>query len=298
MQTESTAHAKDDVTQLTVLTQFDVDNMLQEHLHWLNKDCKDWIHKRANFSNCKLEYVDFSYKHCQGAIFNNTRIEYARFTNTILIHTSFKNSYIKNTNFSNAILSDASFANAELTFTDFTNAMLIGTIFCHANMRTTSFKKSMLNEAIFTHAICSHVDFLSSSCNNANFKLADIIKADFEYANIHNAVFDETESVRYGQILKEPMLGYKKTFENVVITAEIPAGAIVFSINNSKCRTNKAKIIDMNGYKVLCSHYNTNFQYTLGQQIEIDNFDMLYNVECGAGFHFFKTRDEAIAYNF
>ena len=284
-------------TQLTTLTQVQVDEILQEHLHWLNKDCCDWINKRADFSNCNLEYVDFSNQCCQGAIFNDTYIENAFFNGTILINTSFKNAVIKRSSFSNAMLSDASFENAILVHTDFSKAMLIGSMFCNANIRTTSFMKSMLTAAVFARATCSTVDFRCSSCTNTNFKRANIVKTDFEHANIVHADFDEKESARYGRILKEPLIGYKKTFENVVITAEIPAGAIVFSINNSKCRANKAKIIDMNGYTLLHARFNPDYQYTLGQQVEIDDFDMSYNVECGAGFHFFKTYDEAIAYH-
>ena len=298
MQTESTELAKDEATQLTLLTQCDVDKILQEHLHWLNKDCDNWVTKRADFSNCKLEYVDFSNKHCLNAIFDNTCIEFSRFNNAILTNTSFKNAIIKNTNFSNAMLSSASFENAVIKHTDFTKAMLIGAKFRYTHIQYSLFRKSVLTETAFNHSSCTNVDFRCSSCIDALFTQSQFINSDFEYANIYNAFFDAKESVRYGQILKEPLIGYKKTCEGVIITAEIPAGAIVFSINNSKCRANKAKIIDMNGYKLLHSNYDTAFTYTLGQQIEIDNFNTSYNVECGAGFHFFKTRDEAIAYKF
>ena len=97
-------------------------------------------------------------------------------------------------------------------------------------------------------------------------------------------------------MLDEPLTGYKKTKEGVVITAEIPAGAIVFCINGSKCRTNKAKITDMAGHDVLHSKYDNNFEYRLGQEIEIKDFDLMYNVECTSGFHFFRTRKEAEEY--
>ena len=90
------------------------------------------------------------------------------------------------------------------------------------------------------------------------------------------------------------MTGYKKTSEGVVITATIPAGAIVFCINGSKCRTNKARIIDMGGQnEVLHSIYDYEFEYRLFQDIEIEDFNLMYNVECASGFHFYRTREEA-----
>ncbi|MBO7513772.1 MAG: hypothetical protein J6T54_12555, partial [Fibrobacter sp.] len=96
--------------------------------------------------------------------------------------------------------------------------------------------------------------------------------------------------------LTEPLTGYKKTKEGVVITAEIPAGAIVFCINGRKCRTNKAKITDMDGREVLHSKYDNSFEYRLGQEIEIKDFNLMYNIECANGFHFFMTKKEAEEY--
>ena len=94
------------------------------------------------------------------------------------------------------------------------------------------------------------------------------------------------------------MTGYKKTVEGIVITATIPAGAIVFCINGSKCRTNKARIIDMGGQnEVLHSSHDSKFEYRLMQDIEIEDFNLVYNVECASGFHFFRTREEAEKYN-
>ena len=115
-------------------------------------------------------------------------------------------------------------------------------------------------------------------------------------ACLDGACLDGAKKIRLGQILTEPMTGYKKTREGVVITAEIPAGAIVFCINGSKCRTNRAKITDMAGHEILHSKYDNSFEYRLGQEIEIKDFNLMYNVECASGFHFFRTHEEADNY--
>ena len=132
----------------------------------------------------------------------------------------------------------------------------------------------------------------------ANLRSANLEDANLEGANLRCANLEEKEKFRFGQILKENITGYKKTNEGIVITATIPAGAIVFCINGSKCRTNKARIIDMGGQnKVLHSSYDNKFEYRLMQDIEIENFNLTYNVECASGFHFFRTREEAEKYN-
>jgi hypothetical protein len=119
----------------------------------------------------------------------------------------------------------------------------------------------------------------------------------FEGAGIERSCLPEEYHGILGKVLAEPIIGYKKTREGVVIKAEIPAGAIVFSINGKKCRTNRAKIIDMNGHTVLHSGYDFTFAYTLGQEIEILDFDPCYSHECAPGFHFFMTEEEAREYN-
>ena len=125
---------------------------------------------------------------------------------------------------------------------------------------------------------------------------ADLRGADLSVANLRGANLSGADKFRLGKVLDEPLTGYKITKEGVVITAEIPKGAIVFCINGSKCRTNLAKITDMNGHEILHSSYDNAFKYRLGQEINIKDFNLMYNVECASGFHFFRTRKEAEEY--
>ena len=127
----------------------------------------------------------------------------------------------------------------------------------------------------------------------ANLTCANLTGADLELAVLTDTILDEKEQCRKGIVLTEPMIGYKKSDEGKIITLEIPIGAKVFSINNNKRRTNKAKVIDMQGKPELSSYYDTSFKYRVGDEIEIADFDERYNVECGEGIHFFLTREEA-----
>ena len=130
----------------------------------------------------------------------------------------------------------------------------------------------------------------------ADLRGANLREANLSRANLEEADLDDSEKYRLGQILKEPLTGYKKTAEGVVITAEIPTGAVVFCINGKKCRTNRAKITDMGGKELLHSQYDNRFEYTLGKEIVIDDLNLMYNVEYASGFHFFRTREEAENY--
>ena len=144
-------------------------------------------------------------------------------------------------------------------------------------------------------------DLYSADLTRANLTGADLTRAnltgaDLTRANLYGADLTEAEEFRLGKVLDEPLTGYKITKEGVVIIAEIPAGAIVFCINGKKCRTNRAKITDMGGHDVLHSQYDDSFEYRLGQEINIKDFNLMYNVECASGFHFFRTRKEAEEY--
>ena len=172
-----------------------------------------------------------------------------------------------------------------------------------ANLRWADLRWANLRWANLSWADLSGANLEGANLKGANLRWADLRwanleganleGADLEGANLYGANLSEAEKYRIGQILKEPIVGFKKTADGVVITAEIPAGAIVFCINGKKCRTNRAKITDMGGREILHSQHDNSFEYTLGKEIEIDDFNLMYNVECASGFHFFRTREEA-----
>ena len=164
-----------------------------------------------------------------------------------------------------------------------------------ANLYGAILKGANLYGAILYGANLEGANLEGASLKGANLYGANLKCANLECANLYGAKL-EGEDFRLGKILTEPLTGYKKTKEGVVLTAEIPKGAIVFCINGSKFRTNRAKITDMDGHEVLHSSYDNSFEYRLGQEIEIKDFNLMYNVECASGFHFFRTRKEAEEY--
>ena len=144
---------------------------------------------------------------------------------------------------------------------------------------------------------CEGWEYMRADLRGADLRGADLSGADLSGADLRGANLSGADKFRLGKVLDEPLTGYKKTKEGVVITADIPLGAIVFCINGSKCRTNRAKITDMAGYEVLHSSFDNSFEYRLGQEINIKDFNLMYNVECASGFHFFRTCEEAENYN-
>ena len=140
-------------------------------------------------------------------------------------------------------------------------------------------------------------DLRGCNLRGSDLRGSDLRGCELEYSNLAFATLDENEKNRKGIILKEPMIGYKKCRNHIIVKLEIPKGAIVFSINNKQCRTNKAKVINIsNGSKEDFSIYDSCFIYRLGEEIEIEDFNLEYNIECTTGIHFFKTIKEAEEY--
>ena len=185
---------------------------------------------------------------------------------------------------------------ADLRGADLRGANLRGADLRGANLRDANLRGANLRDANLRGADLSGADLSGANLFGADLRGADLSDADLRGADLSGADLRGAEKLRLGRILTEPLTGYKKTKEGVVITAEIPAGAIVFCINGSKCRTNRAKITDMGGHEVLHSSYDNSFEYRLGQEINIKDFNLMYNVECASGFHFFRTREEAENY--
>jgi hypothetical protein len=198
---------------------------------------------------------------------------------------------LRGTNLSSASLREATLSGADLYSASLCEATLSG-----ADLSNAFLDDANLCGAILYGANLTRTSMRVANLSGANLTGANLAGIDLICANAYDAILDEKEKIRKGVILSSPMQGYKKTAEKAVITVEIPAGAIVFSINGDKCRTNMATVIDTEGHEVLHSRHDPNFTYTPGQKIVIPDFDLRYNVECAPGFHFFRTKEEATEY--
>lgn len=165
---------------------------------------------------------------------------------------------------------------------------------------------STLKNMTFNECTIASLYINNTSCKKLLGKDTTIVKQDLEYSTVDTytskSLFTENST---GFIAKEAIIGYKKVNSTehsyVVLKLEIPKGAIVFSLNGSKCRTNIAKVLkivtkDIPENTELFSIYNDDFTYEVGKTYEITDFDTRYNIECSSGIHFFKTVDEAVAY--
>jgi len=235
--------------------------IIKQHQHWLRNDCEGWKDMKANVSYADLTGVEVNNVSLYNADMHKVKLHKAKLNR---VNLSYAGLY--GADLSDADLSGSNLSNTDLSYANLSNADLRRVDLSNANLCGADLRGAILQDTILY------------------------------MANLYDAKLSDDDQIRLGKVLDEPLTGYKKTKEGVIITATIPVGAIVYCINGSKCRTNKAIITDMDSHYVLHSMYDNRFEYRLGQEIIINDFCLMYNVECASGFHFFRTRKEAEEY--
>ena len=166
----------------------------------------------------------------------------------------------------------------------------------YANLYNANLYNANLYNANLENANLYNANLRYANLYNANLRYANLENANLYNANLENANLDESEQARLGKIIKEKVIVFKKCQQKIV-ELELQVGSIVFSINNNKCRTNKAKVISIDGDKTkgltIASDHDSSFIYEVGKTIEIEDFNLMYNVECSTGIHFFYNREDA-----
>ena len=123
--------------------------------------------------------------------------------------------------------------------------------------------------------------------------------AAVQYIKNNNINIDIENIYKSYRTIEPPRRVYKKCMGDVIVVATIPDDAEIRGSYHAKCRTNKAKIIDIigafGGVKVGVSRYDMTTTYFVGDDVYIDDFD-LSNDECSTGFHFFCDIEQAKNY--
>ena len=143
---------------------------------------------------------------------------------------------------------------------------------------------------------------LFRSLSNANLSNANLSNADLSSANLKD-IKTNIHTIGYNLACPEEgsFIGYKKA-SGCLIELLILEDAKRSSATTSKCRCNKAKVLDIEnietGKKVneINSNYDINFIYKVGEIASVDNFDNNRWNECTTVIHFFINKEDAINY--
>lgn len=259
-------------------------------------------HYYKSYENKKIIEIDFN--DLQDADLHCTDLYNADLSYADLYGANLSCAILCHANLSHTDLCNVDLCCANLSGAYLNNAGLHRANLCHADLHNATLQDSILHSADLNHANLQYADLSGANLQYAYLSCAflchaNLSGANLQYADLSGAILDEEETIRKGKIINKKTFVYKKC-QNKIVKLELQIGSIVFSINNKKCRTNKAKVISIDGNEEkglqIASDYDNNFIYEVGKIVEVPNFNLMYNVECGTGIHFFWTEKEAKKY--
>lgn len=165
-----------------------------------------------------------------------------------------------------------------------------------ADLRGADLRGADLGDAYLRGA-----DLSGANLSDANLGDAYLSSADLHSADLNDVKYNE-ETAFFALCCPEKgdFIGYKKASDYIV---ELLITGKRSSATTRKCRCSEAKVLSITNLDSsetdvteVCSDYDEDFIYKVGETIRVDNFDDDRWNECSTGIHFFITRDEAVNY--
>lgn len=225
--------------------------------------------------------------------------------------SSGKRAYLNDANLSHVYLSGANLRDAYLSGADLRYANLRGTNLRYAYLRGADLSHANLSGADLRGADLSCTDLSSANLSGADLRDAYLNSADLSRSNLNgvdlSGVYLRGANNIYIPLAcpeKGSFIGFKKVSNGEqIVELFIPTDAKRSSSTGRKCRCNKAKVISITNIDgssceltKVRSSYDSSFMYTVGEYVEVKNFDDNRWNECAPGIHFFITREEAVRY--
>ena len=195
---------------------------------------------------------------------------------------------------------------ADLVIADLVRADLRG-----ADLREANLYGADLRGADLTGADLRGADLTGAYFREANLYGADLRGADLRGANLYGADLRGADLTGARNVPYLPMAcpdageytAYKKVRGNYIVVLHVPSYAKRSSALGRKCRCDKADVIridnldgSMANVSTVYSSYDSNFKYTVGETVTVENFDDNRWNECAPGIHHFMNRQEAVNY--
>ena len=178
-------------------------------------------------------------------------------------------------------------------------ANLSGANLSGANLSGANLRWADLSGANLSGANLRWADLSGANLSGANLRWADLSEADIKITPLYNegTCFYALQCPEEGSFI-----GFKKCREDRIVKLLITDDALRSSATTRKCRANKVKVLEIlsidkkENFERAISKQDSDFEYIVGETIEINDFDKDRWNECSSGIHFFITRKEAEQY--
>ena len=265
--------------------------ILENHKHWLKKDCDSWENLCANLYGADLHEADL-----HGADLSGADLRGANLSRANLYGANLYGADLYGANLSRAILRGANLSRANLH---------------GANLSGADLHEADLYRADLSGADLSGVDLSGANLHGANLSGADLRGANLSGVDLSGANLSEVKHIPYIYMVcpeEGAFIGWKKaeiSEKQMIVKLSIPESAKRLSSTSRKCRCNKAQVLEIYNLdgtvaeeRECYSSYDKNFIYEVGKTVKVDDFNEDRWKECTQGIHFFMNRQEAINYNY
>ena len=182
-------------------------------------------------------------------------------------------------------------------------AELEGADLISANLGDAELRGANLRGANLRGAELEGANLRGANLGGANLRGANLRGAELEGANLAGADYSEYTSFLSSQCpIEGSFIGWKKC-GRYIVKLKICEDADRSSSTSLKCRCSKAEVLEIQnldgsraGITEICSDYNKDFIYKVGETVEVKDFDKCRWNECSNGIHFFIDRNVAVAY--
>jgi uncharacterized protein YjbI with pentapeptide repeats len=177
-----------------------------------------------------------------------------------------------------------------------------------ADLRRADLRRADLRWAYLSRADIREAKLSDAYLSRANLSRADLSRADLREAKLSDAdlrgvMYNETTAFFLPQCPSEGgFIAWKKAGDKI-IKIKVTEDAKRSSATTLKCRCSKAEVLEIqnfdgsqSGLTEIPSDYDENFRYTVGEIVEVADFDENRWKECSSGIHFFINREMAVAY--
>ena len=277
------------------MTQNELNKIIENHQHYLNKDIDGWESMRADLSDKNLSGLDL----------RNANLIEADLSNASLSNSNLRNANLRNANLNNANLREANLYGANLRDADLNNADLRDADLRDACLRYANLRKACLRYANLRKADLRKADLSEADMYEADLKEANLLGTNLKNTNTVCAVINEDTKIDYPIACPKTgsFIGYKKAVFRKIVKLQICEDAKRSSATTKKCRCSKALVLAIenidgsdSGLKGIASIYDPSFIYRVGKIAEVPDFDNNRWRECSPGIHFFANRQDAVEY--
>ena len=157
---------------MRVLTKEELQEIIDKHRHWLNKDCEGWESMKADLRDADLKGANLKNADLTGADLKGTDLSYVDLSYACLNDVDLRDADLKGANLEGIVMRNTDLRNAKLSY---------------ANLKSANLRNACLNNADLSGACLNDADLGYAKLRNANLSITNLCNAELYNADMSNA---------------------------------------------------------------------------------------------------------------